>query len=161
MDCDATEPFFRDEITIPTNRKLRRGTGRFGKDVSAKTFRQRRFGKDISAKKFRDVSANFSCRNVPYYLGPVLSWFCVWFSTNCLGVVCRIPVCRILELKKNDKTINVGMMESIKRSSDGKWSLGLMPFGLKSFGLIQLVTWLNFFKLKVSGIGHLAQSHLT
>ena len=43
----------------------------------------------------------------------------------------------------------------------GKWSLGLMPFGLKSFGLIQLVTWLNFFKLSVSGIGHLAQSHLT
>ena len=38
----------------------------------------------------------------------------------------------------------------------GKWSLGLMPFGLKSFGLIQLVTWLNFFKLSVSGIGHLA-----
>ena len=38
----------------------------------------------------------------------------------------------------------------------GKWSLGLMPFGLKSFGLIQLVTWLNFFKLSVSDIGHLA-----
>ena len=37
----------------------------------------------------------------------------------------------------------------------GKWSLGLMPFGLKSFGLIQLVTWLNFFKPSVSGIGHL------
>ena len=39
---------------------------------------------------------------------------------------------------------------------NGKWSLGLMPFGLKSLGLIQLVTWLNFFKLSVSGIGHLA-----
>ena len=39
---------------------------------------------------------------------------------------------------------------------DCKWSLGLMPFGLKSFGSIQLVTWLNFFKLSVSGIGHLA-----
>ena len=38
----------------------------------------------------------------------------------------------------------------------GKWSLGLMPFGLKSFGLIQLVTWLNFLKLSVSVIGHLA-----
>ena len=38
----------------------------------------------------------------------------------------------------------------------GKWSLGLMPFGLKSIGLIQLVTWLIFFKLSVSGIGHLA-----
>ena len=38
----------------------------------------------------------------------------------------------------------------------GKWSLGLMPFGLKSFGLIQLVTWPNFLKLSVSGIGHLA-----
>ena len=25
----------------------------------------------------------------------------------------------------------------------GKWSLGLMPFGLKSFGLIQMVTWLK------------------
>ena len=40
--------------------------------------------------------------------------------------------------------------------SAGKWSLGLMPFGLKSFGLIQLVTWLNFFEPSVSGIGHLA-----
>ena len=38
----------------------------------------------------------------------------------------------------------------------GKWSLGIMPFGLKSLGLIQLVTWLNFFKLSVSGIGQLA-----
>ena len=38
----------------------------------------------------------------------------------------------------------------------GKWSLGLMPFGLKSFGLIQLVTWLKFFKLSVSGISYLA-----
>ena len=32
--------------------------------------------------------------------------------------VCRIQVCRILELKKNDKTINVGMMQSIKRASE-------------------------------------------
>ena len=48
----------------------------------------------------------------------ILSWFCFWFSTNWLGPVCRIPVCRILELKKNDKTINVGMMKSIKRASD-------------------------------------------
>ena len=31
--------------------------------------------------------------------------FCFWFSTNWLSTVCRIPVCRILELKKNDKTI--------------------------------------------------------
>ena len=38
----------------------------------------------------------------------------------------------------------------------GKWSLGLMPFGLESFGLIQLVTWPNFFKLSVLGFGHLA-----
>ena len=33
----------------------------------------------------------------------------------------------------------------------GNWSLGLMPFGLKSFGLIQLVTWLDFFKAKCRG----------
>ena len=46
------------------------------------------------------------------------------------------------------------MLES--RGLYGKWSLGLMPFGLKSFGLIQLVIWPNFFKLSVSGIGHLA-----
>ena len=39
---------------------------------------------------------------------------------------------------------------------NGKWSVGLMPFGLKLFGLIQLVTWLNFFKLSVSGFDHLA-----
>ena len=49
------------------------------------------------------------------------------------------------ELRSNTKNIFMG-----------KWSLGLMPFGLKSFGLIQLVTWLNFLKLSVSGIGHLA-----
>ena len=42
----------------------------------------------------------------------------LFFSTNWLGPVCRIPVCRILELKKNYKTINVGMMQSIKRASD-------------------------------------------
>ena len=47
-------------------------------------------------------------------------------------------------------------LESGRLPSTGKWSLGLMPFGLKSFGLIQLVTWPNFFKLSVSGIGHLA-----
>ena len=45
---------------------------------------------------------------------------------------------------------------SIAGTYGGKWSLGLMPFGLKSLGLIQLVTWLNFFKPRVSGIGHLA-----
>ena len=45
---------------------------------------------------------------------PVLSWFCFWFSTNWLGpplsqyqFVFYNTVCRILELKKNDKTINV------------------------------------------------------
>ena len=32
-----------------------------------------------------------------------------WYSTNWLAPVCRIPVCRILELKKNDKTNNVGL----------------------------------------------------
>ena len=75
-----------------------------------------RFGKDVSAKKIRDVSANFSCRNVPYYLGFVFG-FCFWFSTNWLGPACRIPVCRILELKRNDKTINVGIIQSIKCAS--------------------------------------------
>ena len=88
-----------------------------------RTFRQRRFG-----KKIRDVSANFYCRNVQFYLGPLLSWFCFWFSPNWLGPVCRIPICRILELKKNGKTINVGMMESIKRASD-KSSFPLVPRG--------------------------------
>ena len=56
--------------------------------------------------------------------------------------------------------LNVGHMLCMHahphRRKDGKWSLGLMPFGLKSFGLIQLVTWLNFLKPSVSGIGHLA-----
>ena len=47
-------------------------------------------------------------------------------------------------------------LEVHRQSLKGKWSLGLLPFGLKSFGLIQLVTWLNFLKLSVSGIGHLA-----
>ena len=70
------------------------GTGRFGKKNT------RRLGKFFMPKR------------------PVLSWFCLWFSTNWLGPVCRIPVGRILELKKNDKTINVGMMQSMKRASD-------------------------------------------
>ena len=85
---------------------------------------------------------------------PVLTWFRFWFSTHWLGPVRRIRVCKTLELKKNDKTIDVRMMQD-------KWSLGLMPFGLKSFGLIQLVTWPNFFKPSASGIGHMALSHLT
>ena len=66
-----------------------KGTGRFGKNKT------RRFGKFFMPKR------------------PVLSWFCFWFSTTWLS-----PVCRILELKKNDKTINVEMMQSIKRASD-------------------------------------------
>ena len=33
-----------------------------------------RSGKDVSAKKSRDVSANFSCQNVPYYLGFVFGF---------------------------------------------------------------------------------------
>ena len=49
---------------------------------------------------------------------PVLSCFCFWFPTSWLGLVCRLPDCRILELKKYDKTIIVGMMESIKYASD-------------------------------------------
>ena len=38
--------------------------------------------------------------------------------------------------------VYVGTRQLVQR--EGKWSLGLMPFGLKTFGLIQLVTWLNF-----------------
>ena len=40
----------------------------------------------------------------------------------------NIPACRILELEKNDKTINVGMMQSIKRASDMS-SFPLVPRG--------------------------------
>ena len=80
-----------------------------------------RFGKDVSAKKIRDVSASFSCRNVPYYL--VFVFGCLQtgpnqFVENQKPNQDNIPVCRILELKKNDKTIIVGMMQSIKRASD-------------------------------------------
>ena len=34
-------------------------------------------------------------------------------------------------------------MQSVKRASDGKWSFGLTPFGLKSFGSIQLYNVVN------------------
>ena len=44
------------------------GTGRFGKDVSAKKS-SRRIGKFFMPKRL------------------VLSWFCFWFSTNWLGPV--------------------------------------------------------------------------
>ena len=37
-----------------------------------------------------------------------------------------------------------------------KWSLGLIPFGLKSLVLMTLVIWPNFLRLSVSDIGHLA-----
>ena len=71
-----------------------------------------RFGKDVSAKKletFRQIfNAETSC----------IIWFCFWFSTNWLGPVWRIPACRIPELKKNEKTNNIGLMQSIKRASD-------------------------------------------
>ena len=35
------------------------------------------------------------------------------------------------------------------RGREGKWSLGLIPFGLKSLGLMTLVTWLKNFKPSV------------
>ena len=62
---------------------LSKGTGRFGKDVSAKTFRQRRFGKDVSAKtfrrkKFETFRQMFFCRNVRNsYQVPL--WICPHF----------------------------------------------------------------------------------
>ena len=65
-----------------------------------------RFGKYSSAKKIRDVSAHFHAETSRIIL------VCFWFFTNWLGPVCRIQVCRILELKKNDKTIDVGMMQN-------------------------------------------------
>ena len=77
--------------------------------MHARPHRRKDGNRTFRQKKPRDVPANFSCRNVLYYL--------VWFSTNWLGPVWKIPVCRFLELK-NDKTINVGMMQSIKRASD-------------------------------------------
>ena len=80
-----------------------------------------RFGKDVSAKKIRDVSANFSCRNVPYYLVFFLGFLQTGpnqFVKNQKQNQDNIPVCRILELKKNDETINVGMMQNIKGASD-------------------------------------------
>ena len=63
------------------------------------------------------------------------------------------PYCRVVDDTAHFLFSCVSYQE-LRRS--GKWSLGLMPFGLKSFGLIQLVTWPNFFKLSVSGIGHMA-----
>ena len=100
---------------------LQKGAFVSEQDVSAKTFRQknssRRFGKVFMPKR------------------PVLSYFCFWFSTNWLGppllqyqLVFTIPVCRILELKKNDKTLKVGMMQSMKRASD------MSPFPLVPSG---------------------------
>ena len=86
---------------------------------------------DVSAKKVRDVSVNFSCRNVPYYLGFVFGFLQTGpnqFVENQKQNQDYIPVCRILELKKNDKTINVGTMQSIKRASDMS-SFPLVPRG--------------------------------
>ena len=46
-----------------------------------------RFGKDVSAKKTRDVLANFSCRNVPYYLGFVFGFL----QSGVSGTIRRQP----------------------------------------------------------------------
>ena len=81
-----------------------------------RTFRHRRFGK----KNPRRFGKFFMPKR------PVLSWFffgCLQtgpnqFVENQKPNQDNIPVCRILELKKNDKTIIVGMMQSIKRASD-------------------------------------------
>ena len=40
------------------------------------------------------------------------------WATDGMEPVCRKPVCRILELKKNNKTNNVGMMQSMNCASD-------------------------------------------
>ena len=88
------------------------GTGRFG-------------------KKIRDVSAIFSCRNFPIYLGFVFGFLQTGpnqFVENQKQNQDNIPVCRILEFKKNDKTINVGMMQNMKRASDMS-SFPLVPRG--------------------------------
>ena len=87
-----------------TSEKERERTGRFGKDVSAKTFRQKNF------ETFRQPFHAETSR--------IISVLFLFFSTNWLGPVCRIPVCRNLELKKTDKTVNVELMQSIKRASD-------------------------------------------
>ena len=93
------------------------GTGRFGKDVSAKTFRQKKF------ETFRQIfhAETYRITLVPSYLGFVFGFLQTGpnqFVENQKQNQDYIPVCRILELKKNDKTINVGMMQSIKRASD-------------------------------------------
>ena len=51
-----------------------------------------------------------------------------WYSTKWLSTVCEIPVCRILELNINNKTNNVGMVQSIKGASD------MSPFPLVPCG---------------------------
>ena len=87
-----------------------------------KTFRQ---------KKIRDVSANFSSRNVPYYLGFVFGFLQTGpnqFVGNQKRNQDNIPVCRILEMKKNDKINFAGMMQSKKRASDMS-SFPLVPRG--------------------------------
>ena len=90
-----------------------------------------RFGEDVSAKKVRDVSATCSCRNVPYYLGFVFG--VLETGPNQFVEIQKqnqdyIPVCRVMELKKNDMTIIVGMMQSIKRAS-GMSAFPLRPRG--------------------------------
>ena len=91
-----------------------------------RTFRQKRFGKNI-----RDVSASFSYQNVPYYLDFVFGFLQTGpnqFEENQKPNQDIIPVCRILKMKKNDKTFFVGMMQSIKRASD-MYSIPLEPRG--------------------------------
>ena len=77
----------------------------------------------------------------PWEVGKQLVW-----DVTCVDLLAPSRI-------ENGSVANPG---TAAEDAEGKWSLGLMPFGLKSFGLIQLVTWPNFFKLTVSGIGHLS-----
>ena len=81
----------------------------------------------LSTRKIRPIYShtlgNRLFRQIFHAQKSRIIWFCFWFSINWLGPNQKqnqdyIPVCRILELKKNDKTISVGMMQSIKGASD-------------------------------------------
>ena len=82
---------------------------------------------DVSAKKLETFRQCFHAETSCIILVLFLVLFLVFYK-----VVCKIPVGRILELKKNDKKINIGMMQSIKRASD------MSPFPLVPRGPLGL-----------------------
>ena len=134
-----------------------------------RTFRQRPFGKDVSAKKLDTVISWFRFWFSTNWLGVAVDrsnfsgrkdrgrafWSNCRDRMECGRILSYLLYGSVASLPSPSSNIEAwpygtslrfaSLLHSGTRGMwTGKWSLGLMPFGLRSFGLIQLVTWLYF-----------------